>query len=112
MGKTTKKESDTSGEATLATASGVAPEKETVEPEGVKDTPKKAKRTRVHRGQVCEIIRTTKDTHSGAIHDLILYKRKVTNRRSGEVDDVFVGKKLRRPGTGTVPLPREIEIEE
>jgi hypothetical protein len=111
MGKSKKTESDTSGDK-LATASGEVPEKEFENSDSATDAPKKAKRTRVHRGQECEIVKTTKDTRTGAIYDLILYKRNVTNRRSGAVDEVFVGKKLRRPGTGVVALPTEVEIEE
>jgi hypothetical protein len=105
-----KIESDTSGD-TQADAPAVKPGKGT-KVEGAKAAPKKAKRTRKHRGQECEVVKVTKDRVTGAIYDLILYKRNVTNRRSGEVTVVSVGKKLRRPGTGQVDLPREEEIEE
>jgi hypothetical protein len=112
MGRTKQNESDTSG-STLADDTGVDPEKETVEATDVKVTPKaKAKRTRLFRGQDCEIIKTTKNTSTGAVYDLILYKRNVTNRRTGEAKDVFVGHKLRREGTGVVSANREIEIEQ
>jgi hypothetical protein len=72
----------------------------------------KAKRTRVYRGQECEVIRVTKNTRTGAIYDLIEVTRSVTNRRSGNVDIVKLGKKLRRPGTGVEPVVDEIEITE
>jgi hypothetical protein len=71
----------------------------------------KPERTRVHRGQKCPILKTTKDTRTGAIYDLIEITRSVTNRRTGDVSKQTVGKKLRRPGTGVMGEPREIEIE-
>ena len=69
-------------------------------------------RTRVHRGQVCPVTKVTKNTSTGAIYDHILYVRNVTNRRTGEVSPASVGKKLRRPGTGSLDVPKEVEIEE
>jgi hypothetical protein len=108
MGK--KIESETSG-GTKTTAPVVEPGEGTQAGEA-KDAKAKVKRTRVHRGQECEVIRVTKNRVTGAIYDLILYKRSVTNRRSGEVNAVFVGKKLRRPGTGVVTLAKEEEVEE
>jgi hypothetical protein len=112
MGRSKQSESDTSG-STLADAPTVESVKETVEAEDVKDTPKaKAKRTRVFRGQTCEILKTTKNTQTGAIYDLLAYRRTVTNRHTGEVQEVIVGRKLRRPGTGVVALPKEVELEE
>jgi len=112
MGKAKKDESDTSGGA-LADTPAVEPVKETAKAAEATDAPKaKAKRTRGFRGQACEILKTTKDTVTGAVYDLINYKRRVTNRHTGEVKDVYVGRKLRRPGTGVVVPPREVEIEE
>lgn len=72
----------------------------------------KPARTRVHRGQECPVIKTTRDTRTGAIYDLILYSRHVTNRQTGEVRVATVGKRLRRPNTGVVGFATEIEIEE
>lgn len=69
-------------------------------------------RTRVHRGQECPVLKTTRDTRTGAIHDHILYTRSVTNRKSGEQQAATVGKKIRRPGTGSVVVSREEVIEE
>jgi hypothetical protein len=112
MGRPTKNESNTSG-STVADAPVVEPVKVDVKVDGAKDaSDTKAKRTRVFRGQECEILKTTKNVRTGAIYDLIHYKRKVTNRHTGEVSEVFVGRKLRRPGTGVVAAPREVEIEE
>ena len=112
MGKANKSESNTSGEK-LADDPGVDPGKKTNEAEGAKAAPKaKAKRTRVFRGQECEIEKTFKNTQTGAIYDRVLYKRKVTNRKTGEVTTAIVGRKMRRPGTGVNPIAKEVEIEE
>lgn len=108
MGK--KIESETSG-GTKTTAPAVEPGEGTNAGEA-KSAEAKVKRTRVHRGQECEVIKVTKNRLTGAIYDLILYKRSVTNRRSGQVDEVFVGKKLRRPGTGAADLSKEEVVEE
>jgi hypothetical protein len=73
----------------------------------------KAQRTREFRGQDCPIIRTTKNRRTGAIYDLVLHTRKVTNRRTGEATEETVGHKLRRPGTGVIDdQTAEVEIEE
>ena len=80
--------------------------------ESGQETEAKAKRTRVYRGQTCEITRTTKNTRTGAIYDLIAYRRGVTNRRTGDVTEAIVGVKLRRPGTGVEPTTDEVEVEE
>jgi hypothetical protein len=112
MGRSTKNESDTSGE-TLADAPTVESVEDTVEAAGVTSTPEaKAKRTRVFRGQACEILKTTKNIHTGAVYDLVAYVRTVTNRHTGEVKEVIVGRKLRRAGTGVVALEKELVLEE
>lgn len=69
------------------------------------------KLTRLYRGRKCEIIKTTKNSLTGAIHDLVLSPRTVTDRKNGSSQVVFLGIKLRRPGTGDTPPPVEIEIE-
>ena len=74
--------------------------------------PAKKPATRKHRGQTCPVVKVTKNTRTGAIYDLIEYTRSVTNRKTGEVKQIVVGKKLRRPGTGMAELPREVEVQE
>jgi hypothetical protein len=113
MGKTTKMESNTNG----SKQAGEPTEEsgtESVKAGVAKDaTEAKAKHTRLHRGQKCEVVKVTKNIVTGAIYDHILYERSVTNRRTGEVAPAFVGKKLRRPGTGVVAANvTEVEIEE
>jgi hypothetical protein len=112
MGRPTKNESKASG-STLADDPTVESGKEAVGVAGATDAPNtQAKRTRTFRGQTCEILKTTKNTRTGAIYDLLAYKRTVTNRHTGEVTEVIVGKKLRRPNTGVVALPKEVVVEE
>jgi hypothetical protein len=113
MGKTTKLESNTNG-SKQAGEPTEASDTESVKADVAKDaTEAKAKHTRVHRGQNCEVVRVTKNLLTGAIYDHILYERNVTNRRTGEVAPAFVGKKLRRPGTGVAVVDvTEVEVEE
>jgi hypothetical protein len=113
MGKTTKKESVTNGSELANAPTVVESAQDTDVAEAATDVaPPKAKRTRVYRGQECEVIKVTKNTRTGAIYDLIEVTRNVTNRRSGDVVIVKLGKKLRRPGTGVEPVTDEIVIEE
>jgi hypothetical protein len=72
----------------------------------------KVAKTRKFRGQECPIVRTTKNRRTGAIYDLVLHTRSVTNRRTGDASKETVGHKLRRPGTGSVDLPAEYELDE
>lgn len=71
----------------------------------------KPKAYRLYRGRQCEIIRTTKNSLTNAIYDLILSPRTVTDRKTGIAQQVFLGIKMRRPGTGDSPPPVEVEIE-
>jgi hypothetical protein len=109
MGNTTKKDPQKST-STTASAPPVVEAEENDEAVAEETAPAKAKRTRVYRGQECEVIKVTKNTRTGAIYDLIEISRNVTNRRSGQVEIVKLGKKLRRPGTGVEPIVDEIEI--
>jgi hypothetical protein len=107
MGASKKKESDAivSPEGSEPTA----PESVEKAMEGPSvDAPTKPKRTRVFRGQECEVVSTTRNTRTGAIYDLIEVPRNVTNRRSGDVDVVKIGRKMRRPGTGVEPTVDEV----
>ncbi len=75
------------------------------------ETPLKPKAERRYRGKMCEIVRTTVNRATGAVYDLIMSPRQVTNRRDNSVSTVFLGLKLRRPGTGTKAPGKEDEIE-
>ena len=109
MSKPTGSKVDSETQAGPPTAKSGKEDAVATETQSVSDKPV---RTRVHRGQKCPILKTTKDTRTGAIYDLIEYTRSVTNRRTGDVSKHTVGKKLRRPGTGVVAGTHEIEIEE
>jgi len=69
----------------------------------------KPKVTRLYRGRQCEVIRTTKNTVTGAIYDLVLFPRSIRNKYDASSTDVYLGVKLRRPGTGVVAA-KEVEI--
>lgn len=105
------KKSGKVSDETQADAPVVEPGKDAVA-EGANAPEDKPERTRVHRGQKCPVIKVTKNTRTGAIYDHILYTRSVTNRRDGTSQKATVGKKLRRPGTGVVLEPKEVEVEE
>lgn len=109
MSKVTGSKVDSETQAGSPTAESV---KETSVAKGTGGAAGAPVRTRAHRGQACPILKTTQDTRTGAIYDLIEYTRSVTNRRTGEVQKQTVGKKLRRPGTGVAAVDREIVIEE
>lgn len=68
-------------------------------------------RTRLFRGRLCPVVRSVRNVNTGAIYDLISYTRQVTNRRDGSVTTETLHRKLRRPGTGTSLLVKEVEIE-
>ena len=75
-----------------------------------KPTPE-AKRQRLFRGRMCNVVRSVRNISTGAIYDLVEYTRQVTNRRTGEVTMETLTRKLRRPGTGTSALIKEVEVE-
>jgi hypothetical protein len=97
---------------TQAAPPAVEPTQDAAAVTGKTEDTAKPVRTRLHRGQTCPITKTTRDTRTGAIHDHVIYTRSVINRRTGEQTAAQVGKKLRRPGTGSQAIAREEVIEE
>ena len=104
-----KKASDTGADAKASDPVTNEPVKENApaEPQTA-EKPKKAERK--YRGRKCEVVKTTQNTTTGAIYDLILYPRRVLNRLDKTSSTEFLGIKLRRPGTGKRAV-KEIEIE-
>jgi hypothetical protein len=72
----------------------------------------KSGRTALFRNRQHKVVRSYRDRTTGAEYDIVEYDKTVVDRTTKTKQVVQLQRRVRRPGTGSVMVSNEVELEE